>query len=58
MNGAKDFSVTVFGVIGIAFGHYVFGLDWIAAIFLSMPMFGLIAGLFNNEGERNHENPF
>ena len=32
MNGAKDFSVTVFGVIGIAFGHYVFDLDLVTYV--------------------------
>ncbi len=51
-SGMQTFCSMVFGLIGVVAGRVVVGLDWTAAAFLFFPFYGLVAGLFNNEGQR------
>ena len=51
-SGMQTFCSTVIGLVGVVAGRVVVGLDWTAAAFLFFPFYGLVAGLFNNEGQR------
>lgn len=48
----REFCVTIWGLAGIAIGHWVCGLEWVCAVFLFFPAFGLFSGIINNEGVR------
>lgn len=50
--GLVVFSAYALGLLGVAAGRFVFGLNWMSAILMFVPCHGLACGIANNESRR------
>ena len=55
-SGLRELCLGVIVPIGVFAGHYALGLNWATSAFLALPLFGLFAGAFNNDGQRIAKN--